>query len=169
MSKRILIVESDGGVSSAMRSALEGRSFTVEETADGKGAVEKVRGSRPDLSGVALTKNRDYLLESILDPNRAIAPGFEAVTVKLKAGSNYTGVVKADDDATVVIDTGEGAVVHIDKKQVDTRTKGLSPMPQDIAKPLSKRDVRNLVEFLATLKQPTTQPTPPPQQAASGQ
>ena len=55
--------------------------------------------------------------------------------------------------------------MHIDKKQVDTRTKGLSPMPQDIAKPLSKRDMRNLVEFLATLKQPATQPTAPPQQA----
>ena len=41
MSKRILIVESDTGVSSAMRSALEGRGFSVEETTDGKGAVEK--------------------------------------------------------------------------------------------------------------------------------
>src|SRR3954464_15952969 len=49
MSKRILIVESDGGVSSAMRSSLEGRGFSVEETTDGKGAVERVRGDRPDL------------------------------------------------------------------------------------------------------------------------
>jgi quinoprotein glucose dehydrogenase len=119
----------------------------------------------PDLSGVAVQKDRNYLLESILDPNREIAPGFEAVTVKVKAGTNYTGVVKADSDTTVVIDAGDGAVVHIDKKQVDTRTKGLSPMPQDISKPLSKRDVRNLVEFLSTLKQPATQPAPTPQQA----
>jgi quinoprotein glucose dehydrogenase len=73
--------------------------------------------------------------------------------------------VKADSDTTVVIDAGDGAVVHIDKKQVDTRTKGLSPMPQDISKPLSKRDIRNLVEFLSTLKQPATQPAPTPQQA----
>ena len=124
----------------------------------------------PDLSGIAATKNRDYLLESILDPNRAIAPGFEAVTVKVKAGTNYTGVVKADTDATTVLDAGDGATVHIDKKEIATRTKGLSPMPQDIAKPLSKRDVRNLVEFLSTLNQPTTQPAPAatakPQQAA---
>ena len=125
----------------------------------------------PDLSGVALTKNRDYLLESILDPNREIAPGFEAVTVKVKAGTNYVGVVKADSDSTVVIDAGDGAVVHIDKKEIASRTKGLSPMPQDIAKPLSKRDVRNLVEFLATLKQPATQPASPaatPSQQALG-
>ena len=39
---------------------------------------------------------------------------------------------------------------------------------EDIAKPLSKRDVRNLVEFLSTLKQPTTQPaSPAPQQASN--
>jgi quinoprotein glucose dehydrogenase len=119
----------------------------------------------PDLSGVGL-KKRDYLLESILDPNREIAPGFEAVTIKVKAGTNYTGVVKADSDTTTVLDAGDGAVVHIDKKQIDARTKGLSPMPQDISKPLSKRDIRNLVEFLSTLKQPATQPTAAPQQAS---
>jgi quinoprotein glucose dehydrogenase len=111
----------------------------------------------PDLTGVAARHVRSYLLESIIYPNRQIAPGFEAVTVKVKAGRNYTGVVKADDEKEVVIDAGDGATVHILKKEIEKRTKGLSPMPQDISKPLSKRDLRNLVEFLASLKtEPTT-------------
>ena len=61
----------------------------------------------------------------------------------------------------MVVDAGDGATMHIDKKEVEKRTKGLSPMPQDITKPLSKRDVRDLVEFLATLKAPATQPATP--------
>ena len=113
----------------------------------------------PDLSGVASRHDRGYLLESIVNPNAQIAPGFESATVHLKAGHNYTGVVKSDSDAELVVDAGDGAVVHIDKKEIETRTKGLSPMPQDISKTLSKRDVRDLVAYLSTLKPPSTLPT----------
>jgi quinoprotein glucose dehydrogenase len=134
---------------------------------DGQGGV-----AGPDLTGVASRHPRQYLLESIVNPNAQIAPGFESVTVKMKAGRNYAGVVKGETDAEVVIDAGDGATVHLDKKEVASRTKGLSPMPQDISKTLSKRDVRDLVEFLSSLKQPTTMATTttqPATQQARGQ
>jgi uncharacterized protein (DUF849 family) len=78
--------------------------------------------------------------------------------VHVKAGRNYAGVVRSENDAEIVIDAGDGATIHIDKKEVSTRTKGLSPMPQDISKTLSKRDIRDVVEFLSTMKAPTTAP-----------
>lgn len=49
MSKTILIVESDTALSQSLRSELEQRGFTVEETSDGKGSVELIRRQRPDL------------------------------------------------------------------------------------------------------------------------
>lgn len=122
---------------------------------DGQGGV-----AGPDLTGLASRSDRAHLLEAIVNPNAKISAGFESVTVRMKAGRNYTGVVKAETNAELVIDAGDGATVHVDKKEVDSRSKGLSPMPQDIVKPLSKRDVRDLVEFLATLKAPATQPAP---------
>lgn len=112
----------------------------------------------PDLSSVATKHERSYFLESIVNPNAQIAPGFENVTVHVKAGRNYSGVVRSENEGEIVIDAGDGATIHIDKKEVGSRTKGLSPMPQDISKTLSKRDVRDLVEFLSTLKAPTTAP-----------
>jgi quinoprotein glucose dehydrogenase len=130
---------------------------------DGQGGV-----AGPDLTGVAARRDRAYLLESLINPNAKIAPGFEAVTVRVKQGRNYTGVVKADGEQEVVIDAGDGATVHIAKAEIDSRTKGLSPMPQDISKPLSKRDIRNLVEFLASLKTPATQPAQPATPAPAG-
>lgn len=54
MPANILIVESDLGTSNAARSELEGRGFSVEETADGKGCVEHIRHSRPSLIVLAV-------------------------------------------------------------------------------------------------------------------
>ncbi len=54
MAKNILIVESDTGLSRAMREALSARGFSVEETTDGKGCVELVRKSRPELIVLAV-------------------------------------------------------------------------------------------------------------------
>jgi len=49
MSKRILIVESDPEQCRGMRTALEAKGFAVEETPNGKKAVEVVRETRPNL------------------------------------------------------------------------------------------------------------------------
>ncbi len=49
MSKTILIVESDSALSQQMRAELEGRGFSVSETSDGKGSIELMRRTRPDL------------------------------------------------------------------------------------------------------------------------
>lgn len=49
MSKNILIVESDSALSQQMRAELEGRGFNVTETGDGKGAIELMRRTKPDL------------------------------------------------------------------------------------------------------------------------
>ena len=54
MSKKILIVESDTNLSSAMREALEAKGFGVDETTDGKGSVEQIRRERPDLVVLAV-------------------------------------------------------------------------------------------------------------------
>src|SRR3954471_11939408 len=109
MSKRILIVESDGGVSSAMRSSLEGRGFSVEETTDGKGAVERVRGDRPDLVLLA---------------------------VDLSAGQNgylICGKLKKDDELkaipVVIIGNPDGFAQH---KKLKTRADEYISKPVDM-------------------------------------
>jgi quinoprotein glucose dehydrogenase len=48
--------------------------------------------------------------------------------------------------------TAEGNLVVVPKSQIDERQTGKSAMPEDVAKQLSKSDLRDLVEFLASLK-----------------
>jgi quinoprotein glucose dehydrogenase len=107
----------------------------------------------PDLTGIGARQPREYLLESIVDPNRQIAQGYETVVLVLKNGQIVTGIVKAEDGKEVRLMTAESKLVSVAKDQIDERQKGKSPMPEDIMKFLSKRELRDLVEFLASLKE----------------
>lgn len=106
----------------------------------------------PDLSRIATDKTRQYLLEAIVDPNRAIAKGFESVTIVDTNGRIHVGVVKSENEQHIQIITAEAKTVTIDKKEIDERQPAKSPMPEDVAQKLSKFDIRDLVEFLSQLK-----------------
>jgi quinoprotein glucose dehydrogenase len=107
------------------------------------------------LDGVGQRQTRQYILESIVDPNAKIAPGFESAVVKTKIGRTHIGVVRREDAQYLVLVDADGRLDSIDKSEIVSRERGLSAMPQDIAKTLSKRDLRDLVEFLEGLKTPT--------------
>jgi quinoprotein glucose dehydrogenase len=107
----------------------------------------------PDLSGLAARKDRRYMLESIMKPNAQIAPGFESVLLKLKGNITVGGILKKETDKEIVLaDPNEGEQ-EIDKADVIARSKGLSPMPEGMDKMLTRRELRDLVEFLASLKE----------------
>ncbi len=105
----------------------------------------------PDLTHVGAQKDRLYLLESIVLPNKNIAQGFESVRVTLKNGANYGGVLKSETTNELVLNSPDDGLVTVKKTDVETRQKSLSPMPEGIGQILSKQDLRNLVEFLSSL------------------
>jgi quinoprotein glucose dehydrogenase len=107
----------------------------------------------PDLTGIGTRQQRDYLLESIVLPNKQIAKGFETVVLTLNNGKSVAGVLKGEDAREVRLMTAEGKLVVVPRKQIDDRQTGKSAMPEDVIKYLSKSELRDLVEFLASLKQ----------------
>jgi quinoprotein glucose dehydrogenase len=106
----------------------------------------------PDLTGVGTRQNREYLLESIVDPNRQIAKGFETVVLTLKNGQTMVGVLKGEDAKEVRLMTAEGKLLVVPREQIDEREAGKSAMPEDVIKKLTRGEVRDLIEFLAGLK-----------------
>lgn len=108
----------------------------------------------PDLSAVSKENPRSYLLESIVAPNAKIAKGFETIVFAMDDGRIVSGIVKSEDDSTYQLMKATGELVVITKSEVDAQAKGQSGMPADMAKQLSKSDIRNLVEYLSTLKTP---------------
>lgn len=108
----------------------------------------------PDLTKVAADpkKTREYLLESIVEPNRQIAKGFDSVIVSTDDGRILAGVLKGEDERELRLMTPEGKLVVVPKDEIDERTSGQSAMPDKLAGLLSKRELRDLVEFLSSLK-----------------
>jgi quinoprotein glucose dehydrogenase len=108
----------------------------------------------PDLSGIGVRQNRTYLLESIVDPNKQIAQGFESVVLATSDGKVETGVLRGEDDKEVRLITAEGHPLTVPKDTIAERKRGPSAMPADAAQKLSKAELRDLIEFLASLKTP---------------
>jgi quinoprotein glucose dehydrogenase len=106
----------------------------------------------PDLTGVGSRQKRDYLLESLIVPNKQIAKGFDTLVLTLKNGKSRTGVLKSEDAREVRLMTPEGQLLVVPKDEIDERETGKSAMPDDLTKHLSRSEIRDLVEFLAGLK-----------------
>ncbi len=106
----------------------------------------------PDLGGIGSKQKRDYLLEAIVAPNKQIAKGFETLVLTLTDGKSVTGVLKSEDAREVRLMTAEGQLLVVAKNKIDERATGKSAMPEDLTKQLTRREIRDLVEFLAGLK-----------------
>jgi quinoprotein glucose dehydrogenase len=107
----------------------------------------------PDLTGIGSKQKRLYLLESIVEPSKQIAKGFETVELTLTNGQIRSGVLKGEDAKAVRLMTPEGALMVVPKSRIEERRSGKSAMPEDLVKHLSRKEMRDLVEFLASLKE----------------
>lgn len=106
----------------------------------------------PNLTSIGSTLTREQLLESLLEPNARIAPGYGTVSVTLKGGEQVSGTLRAETDAHVVLMVGTPPVERrIPKAEIADRTNAVSAMPP-FGLILPPRDIRDLVEFLSNLK-----------------
>jgi quinoprotein glucose dehydrogenase len=106
----------------------------------------------PPLTKIGADKTREYLLESILLPNKQIAEGWGQVAVQLQNESVEVGRVAKESEGFLMLVLADGTRKAIAKGDIKARKAALSAMPEDLAKNLSKRDLRDLVAFLASLK-----------------
>lgn len=105
----------------------------------------------PSLVGVGARLSREKLLQSIVYPNDEIAPGFESVTVELKDGGVYSGVLRGENETELVLSSLEDGDIVVAKVDIDSRRVGLSSMPEQLVDMISKRELRDLIAYLATL------------------
>jgi quinoprotein glucose dehydrogenase len=106
----------------------------------------------PELTHVGTRRDREYILESIVSPNKQIAQGFESLLVTTKDGTTFAGVVKSQSPTELVLNSPEDGIVKIKVSDIKTRERGLSAMPEGLATLLGRHDVRDLVEFLSSCK-----------------
>ena len=105
----------------------------------------------PNLTNIGATRSREELLVSLVDPSAAISNGYGLVTLTFADDTSVTGTLVHEDESFIEIISGDSEPVKMAKSDIKKRVDAPSSMPAmgDI---LVKRDLRDLVEFLAGLK-----------------
>jgi putative membrane-bound dehydrogenase-like protein len=107
----------------------------------------------PDLTAVGSRFPRAYLIESILEPSRTIAPSFEAVAVALTDGRVLTGVRTAETETTLTLADAEGKTHTLPRAEIEAqRPQAASLMPDGLEKPLTPDEFVDLIAFLVGQK-----------------
>ncbi|MEL6846951.1 MAG: HEAT repeat domain-containing protein [Bacteroidota bacterium] len=104
----------------------------------------------PSLKGIGSRHEAAYLLESLVNPNAVIAPGYGVVSLIMKDGKTVVGFLESEDDQQIKLTVSDNLTV-IAKAEVDQRIDAMSSM-LNMGDVLSKREIRDLVAFLGSLK-----------------
>jgi putative heme-binding domain-containing protein len=107
----------------------------------------------PPLTTIGEKLNKSQLYEAILTPSAGILMGYELWAVKTKKGEIKTGIKKEDTDDHVTLLDNQGEYTDIPVPEVVKKTKQpISMMPEGLIGTMTRQDLVNLIEFLASRK-----------------
>lgn len=102
----------------------------------------------PDLTLIAQQGDRAAILRSILEPHREVAPQFYPSLVKLKDGTEFTGILLRSSSSEVFRDL-TGKERSFPEADVISRTEiKMSLMPPGLVMSLTDAELRDLLAFL---------------------
>jgi len=105
----------------------------------------------PGLSGIASKLSPKQLLEAVILPSKRLAPGFGVLSVELNDGSSIAGVMESETAENYVLKVSKDESKTVLKSDIKTSSFLPSSMPS-VEKILNKKEVRDLVAFLVSLK-----------------
>ncbi|WP_158859491.1 HEAT repeat domain-containing protein [Lunatibacter salilacus] len=105
----------------------------------------------PRLNGIGSQLSRKELLEALIDPSKRLAPGFGVVILDLKDDQKLAGILAAENNNSVTVKMGNKPDTVVLKEHIVLRNDAPSSMP-DMKQYLDRREIRDLVSYLATLK-----------------
>jgi len=105
----------------------------------------------PSLLNIGNTLTREQMLQAIIEPSARIAPGFGVVMLTLTDDQVLTGTLLEENENEVTIKASNPEPIRIQSSRISKRENLPSSMPP-MASLLSKREIRDLVEYLAGLK-----------------
>jgi len=136
-------------------SAARGRQTAMQHPAAQCGRCHTIGGSTasvgPNLMGVGGRLTRQQLLESLINPGARIAPGFGQVSVTLKNGQKIAGTLTEESETMIAVEDTTRGVQRIPAAEIAARVNSPSAMPP-MNLLLTPREIRDVVEFLASLK-----------------
>lgn len=108
----------------------------------------------PSLTSIGASAPLDYIIESMLVPNAKVKEGYNAVTLKLKDGTETTGIQARETAQEVILRNIAGQETAVPKANITGKTDVGSIMPQGLLEQFTDRERLNLYAFLSELGKP---------------
>ena len=105
----------------------------------------------PNLAKIGGILSREQILQSLIEPSARLSPGYGTVSLTLKDGQEVTGTLAKENAEELVITTSDAEPLVIPVSRIAKRENMPSSMPA-MGTLLSKREIRDVVEFLSSLK-----------------
>lgn len=121
---------------------------------DGDGGV-----AGPVLTGIGSRHDAIYFLQSLVSPSAVVSPGYGITLVTLKNGETLGGILMRENENELGLKIPDPAAPNRHIERVIPRSEVAGRQPPVSAMPpmdhlLSKREIRDLVAFLSSLKAP---------------
>ena len=109
----------------------------------------------PDLFAAGDKLPRQELVRAMLEPSQAIAVGYGTTIITTKSGEEYSGIIKQATDQWTELMLADGKAVRINARDIkEQRGSNISLMPEGLQTATTLQEFADLVEYVASLKQP---------------
>ncbi len=105
----------------------------------------------PDLVSIGASAQDDYLVESLLVPNKKVKENFHSISIVTLDGQIVTGIPIRSAGGVTVLRTVDDKEVSIANDQIDEKQEGRSLMPDGSVNELTRKELVDLVRFLSEL------------------
>jgi len=107
----------------------------------------------PYLGSAGSKFTRDYLVESILDPNAVVAQGFQSTALTMNDGTSHMGFIVDETDGIIEIRNIAGQATTLKRSGVaEEKSLPQSMMPAGLGATVTLEQFNSLIDYLASLK-----------------
>ncbi|HTN73694.1 MAG TPA: PVC-type heme-binding CxxCH protein [Pirellulaceae bacterium] len=105
----------------------------------------------PDLVSIGASAQVDYLVESLLEPNKKVKENYHSQSVVTDDGRIVTGIPVRETAEELVLRDADDKIVTLEKSSIEVRKDGRSLMPDGSVDTLTRAEVVDLARFLSEL------------------
>ena len=105
----------------------------------------------PNLQSLGASSQPDYIIDSILQPAKAVKEGYNAIVVAMNDGRILTGIPIGQTPAELVIRDAEGRELKLPKNQIEDQKPTGSLMPAGLVDSLTRQELLDLIRFMTEL------------------
>jgi putative heme-binding domain-containing protein len=103
------------------------------------------------MTSIGASAQPDYLVESLLLPNKAVKEGYHAMRVVTLDDKVFLGIKVREENGLLILRTAEDKEVTVPVKDIAERAEAKSLMPEGLTDTLTKQEFADLVRFLTEL------------------